>query len=144
MNRTQSPDNDSAFCDSNSLASSESIFSTHNNNGIEATVKKPRRYPDRIVNVKFFFGLDSSSSKDLIVDERWSVGYVLKILAVEFRIPFSINHVLLEMCLDMHLERIYEDHELLLENVSLWTADSTNEIHFVEKASKYDLFYNPQ
>lgn len=44
----------------------------------------------------------------------------------------------------LYAERIYEDHENLVENLLLWTRDSSNRILFLEREEKYDLFVNPE
>lgn len=41
-------------------------------------------------------------------------------------------------------ERIFEDHENLVENLLNWTRDSTNRLMFIERIEKYALFKNPQ
>lgn len=41
-------------------------------------------------------------------------------------------------------ERIYEDHENLVENLLNWTRDSQNKLIFMERIEKYALFKNPQ
>lgn len=41
-------------------------------------------------------------------------------------------------------ERIFEDHENLVENLLNWTRDSQNKLMFVERIEKYALFKNPQ
>ena len=42
------------------------------------------------------------------------------------------------------LERIFEDHENLVENLLNWTRDSHNKLMFIERIEKYALFKNPQ
>ena len=41
-------------------------------------------------------------------------------------------------------ERIFEDHENLVENLLNWTRDSHNKLMFIERIEKYALFKNPQ
>lgn len=41
-------------------------------------------------------------------------------------------------------ERVYEEHELLVENLMLWTRDSPNTLLFHERPEKYQLFHNPE
>lgn len=41
-------------------------------------------------------------------------------------------------------ERIFEDHENLVENLLNWTRDSQNKLIFMERIEKYALFKNPQ
>lgn len=41
-------------------------------------------------------------------------------------------------------ERIFEDHENLVENLLNWTRDSHNKLMFTERIEKYALFKNPQ
>lgn len=42
------------------------------------------------------------------------------------------------------IERIFEDHENLVENLLNWTRDSHNKLMFIERIEKYALFKNPQ
>lgn len=41
-------------------------------------------------------------------------------------------------------ERVFEDHELLVENLLLWTRDSKNKLLFVERPDKTQLFLTPE
>lgn len=44
----------------------------------------------------------------------------------------------------LYAERIFEDHENLVENLLNWTRDSQNRLMFTERIEKYALFKNPQ
>ena len=41
-------------------------------------------------------------------------------------------------------ERIFEDHENVVEVLSNWTRDTENKVLFLEKEEKYAVFKNPQ
>lgn len=41
-------------------------------------------------------------------------------------------------------ERVYEDHEMLVENLMLWTRESKNKILFAERSDKISLFQEPE
>jgi amyloid beta A4 precursor protein-binding family B protein 1-interacting protein len=42
-----------------------------------------------------------------------------------------------------YLERVYEEHELLVDNLMLWTRDSKNRLLFVERPERTLIFENP-
>ena len=44
----------------------------------------------------------------------------------------------------MILERIYEDHEMLVSNLLLWSNNTKNKIFFLDRHDKYDLFIHPE
>ena len=48
------------------------------------------------------------------------------------------------MLIYLFTERIFEDHENLVEAMSNWSRDSENQIIFIEKEEKYDLFQKPE
>lgn len=41
-------------------------------------------------------------------------------------------------------ERVYEDHEMLVDNLMLWTRESKNKILFAERPDKISLFQTPE
>lgn len=42
------------------------------------------------------------------------------------------------------LERVYEDHEALVDNLMVWTRDSKNRLLFVERPERTMLFEQPE
>lgn len=41
-------------------------------------------------------------------------------------------------------ERIFEDHECLVELLSIWGRHSNNSIYFLSNPQKYEMFRNPE
>lgn len=105
----------------------------------------------------------NGSSKSILIDERWTVSYILRQLAEKNHLTLTPHHAIVENYPDLHMgqagklnflklfiiilnftERIYEDHEHLVENILLWSRDSSNKLYFVDRLDKNDVFYNPQ
>ena len=42
------------------------------------------------------------------------------------------------------MSRVYEDHELVVENCLLWRPESRNTLWFMERPEKFDIFQRPQ
>ncbi|XKL67953.1 hypothetical protein PGB90_003444 [Kerria lacca] len=156
--RTESPDNDSAFSDSVSLISSESSTSsstapsTHNNQitsvddnkaeKIKLALQKMKEANVKKLFVKVF-GKDGSA-KSLLVDENMKCGYVMKLLADKHHMSVSPRWGLVEYLPELYMERVYEEHEPLVENLMLWTRDSKNKLYFVERPERLLLFERPE
>ncbi|XP_066497275.1 ras-associated and pleckstrin homology domains-containing protein 1a isoform X2 [Hoplias malabaricus] len=88
--------------------------------------------------------LSDESSKTMMVDERQTVRQVLDSLLDKSHCGYSLDWCLVEMISELQMERIFEDHENLVENLLNWTRDSTNRLMFIERIEKYALFKNPQ
>ncbi|GIY74343.1 ras-associated and pleckstrin homology domains-containing protein 1 [Caerostris extrusa] len=170
--RTDSPDNDSAFSDSVSMLSSESSISSggRTDTGISsqgssktnsiALVPSPTQLLDNIsrrlralkvevekensppIFIKAFSA--DNSAKSLLVDERMTVGQVCRLLADKNHVPMDPRWSLVEYIPELFMERIYEDHEYVVENLLLWARESPNKLQFFERDEKYDLFINPE
>ncbi|XP_042895717.1 abnormal cell migration protein 10 isoform X2 [Parasteatoda tepidariorum] len=170
--RTDSPDNDSAFSDSVSMLSSESSVSSggRTDTGISsqgssktnsiALIPSPTQLLDNIsrrlqalkvevekensppIFIKAFSA--DNSAKSLLVDERMTVGQVCRLLADKNHVPMDPRWTLVENIPELFMERLYEDHEHLVENLLLWARDSPNKLMFLERDEKYDLFINPE
>lgn len=168
--RTESPDNDSAFSDNVSMLSSESSASSGGgNNVVRAADSGPKAtglatspcqlleaINAKLRSIQAGIELDTppplfikafsadNSAKSLLVDERMSIVHVTRLLADKNHVPMDPKWAILETIPQLHMERVYEDHENLVENLLLWTRDSSNRILFVEREEKYDLFIKPE
>ncbi|XP_015600274.1 abnormal cell migration protein 10 isoform X2 [Cephus cinctus] len=169
--RTDSPDNDSAFSDTVSMLSSESSASSSGSGHKPpqtAMHTTPQQQPHQLMDAasrakaekirlalekmreasvqKLFikaFTLDGSG-KSLLVDEGMSVAHVSRLLADKNHVPMDPKWAVVEHLPDLFMERVYEDHELLVENLLLWTRDSKNKLLFVERPDKTHLFLTPE
>ncbi|XP_068429273.1 ras-associated and pleckstrin homology domains-containing protein 1a isoform X2 [Clinocottus analis] len=88
--------------------------------------------------------LSDESSKTMMVDERQTVRQVLDSLLEKSHCGYSPDWSLVETINELQMERIFEDHENLVENLLNWTRDSQNRLMFTERVEKYALFKNPQ
>ncbi|XP_045909350.1 ras-associated and pleckstrin homology domains-containing protein 1a isoform X1 [Micropterus dolomieu] len=88
--------------------------------------------------------LSDESSKTMMVDERQTVRQVLDSLLEKSHCGYSPDWSLVESINELQMERIFEDHENLVENLLNWTRDSQNRLMFTERIEKYALFKNPQ
>ncbi|XP_066593265.1 abnormal cell migration protein 10 [Prorops nasuta] len=169
--RTDSPDNDSAFSDTVSMLSSESSASSSGSGHkppqtamhtapqqqshqlmdaasrakaekIRLALEKMREASVQKLFIKAFT-LDGSG-KSLLVDEGMSVAHVSRLLADKNHVPMDPKWAVVEHLPDLFMERVYEDHELLVENLLLWTRDSKNKLLFVERPDKTQLFLTPE
>ena len=172
--RTDSPDNDSAFCDNlsvlSSCSSSSKLESKTSSSGVssstspstalapnvsvedeEARIKaeKIKLAIEKIkeANVKKIFVkvfAADGSAKSLLVDEKMSVGHVTRILAEKNHVKLDPKWAIVELIPELYMERVYEDHENLVENCLMWKVDSKNTLWFIERPEKFDLFIRPE
>ncbi|KAK6639936.1 hypothetical protein RUM43_008213 [Polyplax serrata] len=169
VGRTESPDNDSAFSDNVSMLSSESSASSGGSSGASKTssglgidshtqqtetanrakaekiriaLEKMKLASVRKLFIKAF--TSDGSTKSLLVDEKMTCGYVTRLLADKNHVSMEPKWAIIEHLPDLYMERIYEDHELLVDNLMMWTRDSKNKIIFNERMEKYQLFATPE
>ncbi|XP_048488452.1 amyloid beta A4 precursor protein-binding family B member 1-interacting protein isoform X1 [Plutella xylostella] len=163
--RTDSPDNDSAFSDTVSMLSSESSASSsagskckalklilHQNqkdasfqqkaDKIKLALERMREASVKKLFIKAFSA--DGSSKSLLVDEKMSCGYVTRLLADKNHVSMEPKWAIVEHLPDLYMERVYEDHEVLVDNLMLWTRESKNRILFAERPDKIAVFQTPE
>lgn len=130
---------------------------------IQLALQKLEHASVRRLFVKAFS--EDGSAKSLLVDERMNCGFVTKLLAGMSQItqnPLEIfkrfhvlftdkNHVnmevtwgLIEYLPELYIERLFEDHELLVENLLLWSNDSKNRVLFIKRKDRVSLFNTPE
>ncbi|XP_058446160.1 abnormal cell migration protein 10 isoform X2 [Malaya genurostris] len=159
--RTDSPDNDSAFSDTVSLMSSESSasssVSSHLKNlqqNVQITVdsgkqakihlalQKLEQATVRRLFVKAFTA--DGASKSLLVDETMTCGHVTRLLADKNHVQMEPSWAIVEHLPEYQMERLFEDHELLVDNLMLWSRDSKNKVLFLQRLDKISLFKSPE
>lgn len=163
--RTDSPDNDSAFSDTVSMLSSESSASSGASavkshhlqlqlggggdtagrakaEKIRMALEKMREASVKKLFIKAF--TIDGSTKSLLVDEKMACGYVTRLLADKNHVQMDPKWTIVEHIPDLYMERAYEDHELLVDNLMLWTRDSKNKLLFVERPERTQLFSQPE
>ncbi|XP_072375778.1 uncharacterized protein pico isoform X2 [Diabrotica undecimpunctata] len=162
--RTESPDNDSAFSDTVSMLSSESSASSGGSGAKPQTLRLQNIQQDdasRLKAEKIKMAMEKikeaniqklflkvfttdGSAKSLLVDEKMICSYVTRLLADKNHVQMEPKWAIVEHLPDLYMERFYEDHELLVDNLLLWTRDSKNKIYFVEREDKIKLFLQPE
>ncbi|KAL1784891.1 amyloid beta A4 precursor protein-binding family B member 1-interacting [Sigmodon hispidus] len=88
--------------------------------------------------------MDDNSTKSLMVDERQLARDVLDNLFEKTHCDCNVDWCLYEIYPELQIERIFEDHENVVEILSDWTRDTENKVLFLKKEEKYAVFKNPQ
>lgn len=56
----------------------------------------------------------------------------------------EVSWGLIEYMPELYIERLYEDHELLVENLLQWSTDSKNRVLFIKRPDRVALFLKPE
>ncbi|ALC49215.1 pico [Drosophila busckii] len=128
--------------------------------------------PNLALGLGITLGVVSShgASKSLLVDERMGCGHVTRLLADKNHVQMQPHWALIEHLGDMQMgnthshmallifhfifdfinafdllaERLFEDHELLVDNLMTWNSDAGNRVLFQQRADKLALFAKPE
>ncbi|UJR30321.1 hypothetical protein I4U23_017858 [Adineta vaga] len=83
---------------------------------------------------------DDGSTKSILIDHSMSIRDVLFVLVHKNHREPDIDYALVETLPDLHMERIFEDHQKLTEAILMWPTTSTNRLIFTKRQEKYALF----
>ena len=56
----------------------------------------------------------------------------------------EVSWGLIEYLPELYIERLFEDHELLVENLLMWSSDSKNRVLFIKRNDRVSLFNKPE
>ncbi|PIC38321.1 hypothetical protein B9Z55_010368 [Caenorhabditis nigoni] len=169
-----SPDGDSAFGDSSSTESSNnrcrnSAFSSNDScrdslntpsptqvsprtgelNAEEAKALKIRQALEKMKEAKIIkmlvkFFVEDGQPLQMLIDERWTVADTMKQLAEKNHIALMEDHCIVEEYPELYIKRVYEDHEKVVENITMWVQDSPNKLYFMRRPDKYTFISRPE
>ncbi|KAI6215205.1 hypothetical protein M3Y94_00357800 [Aphelenchoides besseyi] len=109
---------------------------------IREALEKMKEAKMKKIYVKFF--LEDDSTKGMLIDERWTVAETMQHLADKLHILLTPEHAIVEEYPELHIKRIYEDHEFVVENIEDWLAESKNKLYFIRRMDKYCFIHSPQ
>lgn len=109
---------------------------------IHLALQKLEQASVRRLFVKAF--TSDGASKSLLVDETMTSGHVTRLLSDKNHVRMDPRWALVEQLPEIQMERLYEDHELLVDKLMMWDRDSKNRILFVERTEKVMLFLRPE
>ncbi|XP_050087181.1 ras-associated and pleckstrin homology domains-containing protein 1 [Anopheles aquasalis] len=84
------------------------------------------------------------ASKSLLIDETMSCGHVTRLLADKNHVQMEPTWAIVEHLPEHQMERLFEDHEMLVDNLMLWNRDSKNRVLFLRRPDKVALFRTPE
>ena len=88
---------------------------------------------------------DDQSTKNILIDETMSVSDVIILLLHKYHLQPTYNYTLVEDMPDLHIYRIFEDHQNLIHDAIIhWPRDTRNRICFQEHQSHYSIFNQPK
>jgi len=59
-------------------------------------------------------------------------------------VNMEVSWGLIEYLPELYIERLYEDHELMVENLLTWSSDSKNRVLFLKRPDRVNLFMAPE
>lgn len=59
-------------------------------------------------------------------------------------VNMEVSWGLIEYMPELYIERLYEDHEQLVENLLQWSTDSKNRVMFIKRPDRVSLFLKPE
>ena len=88
---------------------------------------------------------DDQSTKNILIDETMSICDILIVLMHKYHLQPTFNYTLVEELPDLHLYRVFEDHQNLIHDAIIyWPRDTKNRICFQEHSSHYSIFNQPK
>ncbi|KAK2165646.1 hypothetical protein LSH36_47g03037 [Paralvinella palmiformis] len=90
------------------------------------------------------FYSEDGCSKSILVDESMRVSHVLDRLIAKNNVMPSVSWAVVEHLPDLFMERLVEDHELMVEPLMSWSHNTRNKLLFVQSPGKYHIFLRPE
>lgn len=73
-----------------------------------------------------------------------SLRIITNVLIDKNHVNMEITWGLIEYLPELYIERLFEDHEQLVENLLMWSSDSKNRVMFLKRTDRVSLFNKPE
>ncbi|CAF2090709.1 unnamed protein product [Rotaria magnacalcarata] len=126
-----------------SILSCDTLKNTNGENQIRLALEKIHEANIKKLFVKIYN--EDQSTKNILIDETMSVYQILILLFHKYHLRPTLNYSIVEDLPDLHLYRIFEDHQNLInDGLIYWARDTCNRIYFQEHQNKYMIFEEPK
>ncbi|CAF3615861.1 unnamed protein product [Rotaria socialis] len=126
-----------------SILSCDTLKNTNGENQIRLALQKIHEANIKKLFVKIYN--EDQSAKNILIDETMSVYQILILLFHKYHLRPTLNYSIVEDLPDLHLYRIFEDHQNLInDGLTYWARDTCNRICFQEHQNKYMIFEEPK
>ncbi|CAF3512516.1 unnamed protein product [Adineta steineri] len=125
-----------------SVISCDTIKNTCDENEIRLALEKMHEANIKKLFVKIH--TEDQSTKNILIDETMSIYDILILLFHKYHLKPTLNYSIIEDLTDLHIYRIFEDHQNLInDGLIYWSRDTHNRICFQEYKNKYMIFQEP-
>lgn len=69
---------------------------------------------------------------------------IVILFADKNHVSMEVSWGLIEYLPELFIERLFEDHEQLVENLLMWSSDSKNRVLFIKRNDRVSLFNTPE
>ncbi|CAF4205707.1 unnamed protein product [Rotaria socialis] len=112
-----------------SILSCDTLKNTNGENQIRLALQKIHEANIKKLFVKIYN--EDQSAKNILIDETMSVYQILILLFHKYHLRPTLNYSIVEDLPDLHLYRIFEDHQNLInDGLIYWARDTCNRICF--------------
>jgi amyloid beta A4 precursor protein-binding family B protein 1-interacting protein len=84
---------------------------------------------------------EDKSTKNILIDETMSIHEIIILLLHKYHLCPTYDYTIVEDLPDLHIYRIFEDHQNLInDGIVYWSRDTNNRICFQQRENKYSMF----
>lgn len=88
---------------------------------------------------------DDQSTKNILIDETMMISDIIVLLLHKYHLNPKYNYSIVEDIPDLHIYRVFEDHQNLInDGLIYWPRDTNNRICFQQHDVKYSMFNEPK
>ncbi|CAF0927254.1 unnamed protein product [Rotaria sordida] len=126
-----------------SVISCDTLKNNYGENQIRLALEKIHEANIKKIFVKIYN--EDQSTKNILINETMSIYQILILLFHKYHLKPTINYSIIEDLPDLHIYRIFEDHQYLInDGLIYWSRDTHNRICFQEHENKYMIFQEPK
>ncbi|UJR33521.1 hypothetical protein I4U23_020966 [Adineta vaga] len=122
-----------------SVLSCDTLKNSPGDNKIRMALEKMHEANIRKMFVKIHN--DDKSTKNILIDETMSIHDIIILLLHKYRLCPAYNYSIIEDLPDLHIYRVFEDHQNLINDaIVYWSRDTNNRICFRQHENKHSMF----